>query len=135
MADFLTHMDEHFRLVEFLLIVLYLLRREGAEAVTCEASDQERAGNDIVDLSFIVPEGAVQGQAFDLAFIVQNEAGIVREGIGGLDEAADRFLQVFKFSGSAETSSARVLYRASDSFTTCLASKVAAFSKIRSSAS
>ena len=53
----------------------------------------------------------------------------------GYFSGSTRRTEMVAFSGSAETSSARVLYRASDSFTTCLASKVAAFSKIRSSAS
>ena len=90
-------MDKHLRLMELLLILCHLLRGKGSEAVACKAGDQEGTCHDIIDRAVIVPQGAVQGKPLDLSGIVQDEACFVRKGIRGLDETADRFLQVLKF--------------------------------------
>ena len=57
----------HFEVVRELLHLLYGQR---AEAVTRQAYYQECSGNNVVDVTVLITQSAVQGQTFQLAFLI-----------------------------------------------------------------
>ena len=63
----LNKLLRHFEVVRELLHLLYGQR---AEAVIRQADYQECSGNNVVDVTVLITQSAVQGQTFQLAFLV-----------------------------------------------------------------
>ena len=63
----LNKLLRHFEVVRELLHLLYGQR---AEAVIRQAYYQECSGNNVVDVTVFIPQSAVQGQTFQLAFLI-----------------------------------------------------------------
>ena len=63
----LNKLLRHFEVVRELLHLLYGQR---AEAVIRQANYQECSGNNVVDVTVLITQSAVQGQTFQLAFLV-----------------------------------------------------------------
>ena len=63
----LNKLLRHFEVVRELLHLLYGQR---AEAVIRQADYHECSGNNVVDVTVLIPQSAVQGQTFQLAFLV-----------------------------------------------------------------
>ena len=58
------------RHLEVVRELLHLLYGQRAEAVIRQANYQECSGNSVVDATVLIPQSAVQGQTFQLAFLV-----------------------------------------------------------------
>ena len=63
----LNKLLRHFEVVRELLHLLYGQR---AEAVIRQADYHECSGNNVVDVTVFIPQSAVQGQTFQLAFLI-----------------------------------------------------------------
>ena len=63
----LNKLLRHFEVVRELLHLLYGQR---AEAVIRQADYHECSGNNVVDITVLISQSAVQGQTFQLAFLV-----------------------------------------------------------------
>ena len=63
----LNKLLRHFEVVRELLHLLYGQR---AEAVIRQADYHECSGNNVVDVTVLIPQSAVQGQTFQLAFLI-----------------------------------------------------------------
>ena len=61
-------------------------------AVRWGTAEEEGSGDDVVDVAVLISQGAVEGQTFQLGFLVTDEGNGIVEGIDGLNEAADSFL-------------------------------------------
>ena len=61
-------------------------------AVRWSTAEEEGSGDDVVDVTVLISQGAVEGQTFQLGFLVTDESNGIVEGIDGLDEAADGLL-------------------------------------------
>ena len=80
----------HFEVVRELLHLLYGQR---AEAVIRQADYHECSGNNVVDVTVLITQSAVQGQTFQLTFLVADQGNRVFVGINCLDAASDLMLQ------------------------------------------
>ena len=59
-----------FRHLEVVRELLHLLYGQRAEAVIRQANYHECSGNNVVDVTVLITQSAVQGQTFQLAFLV-----------------------------------------------------------------
>lgn len=91
-----AHPHKHLRLVEQRFKFADLLLREGTEVILGQPGNQKRSGDNIIDFIVFIPEGPVQLQAVDLAFLIDNQAHRIFIGINDLDIAANCLLQVLQ---------------------------------------
>ena len=68
--NLIAQLDKLFRHFEVVSELLHLLYGQRAEAVIRQADHHECSGNNIVDVTVLITQSAVQGQTFQLAFLV-----------------------------------------------------------------
>ena len=68
--NLIAQLDKLLRHFEVVSELLHLLYGQRAEAVIRQADHHECSGNNIVDVTVLITQSAVQGQTFQLAFLV-----------------------------------------------------------------
>ena len=68
--NLIAQLDKLLRHFEVVRELLHLLYGQRAEAVIRQADYHECSGNNVVDVTVLITQSAVQGQTFQLAFLV-----------------------------------------------------------------
>ena len=68
--NLIAQLDKLLRHFEVVRELLHLLYGQRAEAVIRQANYHECSGNNVVDVTVLITQSAVQGQTFQLAFLV-----------------------------------------------------------------
>ena len=87
-----AQLDEGFRLVEMLLILLRQFRGERCKIFLAQTNHQKGTCDYIIGLAVFIPQGAIHGQTQQLALIVAHDGHRVSKGISSRDRAANLLL-------------------------------------------
>ena len=68
--NLIAQLNKLFRHFEEVRELLHLLYGQRTEAVIRQANYHECSGNNVVDVTVLIPQSAVQGQTFQLAFLI-----------------------------------------------------------------
>ena len=107
--DFIPQLRKHLRLFEELRILECKIAGERTKTVFRQPHNHKCPGNNVIDVSVFIPKGAVEGQTFELGFLVADNGNRVIKGVNGFDTTAHHTLQRLEIG--ADIGNARSFFR------------------------